>query len=127
VSKIRLYRELTASQDHLNADLALLLIAMQLHTKPANHKEPPNVDVYRAAKASCSFVETSNVFSVRLIQATLLIALYEIEHAIYPAAYLTVGHCARLGLAMGLHDKKRAPQMLNPPSKYSDNQGRFEY
>ncbi|KAH6892535.1 hypothetical protein B0T10DRAFT_295217 [Thelonectria olida] len=120
VSKLRLYQELTASQDHLNADLALLLIAMQLHTKPPNREEPPNVGVYRAAKASCSFAEMSNVFSVRLLQATLLIALYEIEHAIYPAAYLTVGHCARLGLAMGLHDRKRAPQMLNPPTTASD-------
>lgn len=90
---------------------------MQLHTKPDSHEEPPNSDTYKTAKAACSYVEACGVFSIRVVQTILLIALYELKHAIFPAAYLTVGHCARLGHAMGLHDRKKAPQMLAAPSK----------
>ncbi|KAF5013096.1 hypothetical protein F66182_15216, partial [Fusarium sp. NRRL 66182] len=34
--------------------------------------------------------------------AGILIAIFEIGDAIYPAAYLTVGACARYGVALGL-------------------------
>ncbi|UKZ53304.1 hypothetical protein TrVGV298_007096 [Trichoderma virens] len=40
--------------------------------------------------------------SLQVLQATIFVALYEIGHAIYPAAYLTVGACARYGIALGL-------------------------
>lgn len=40
--------------------------------------------------------------SLHVLQATIFIALYEMGHAIYPAAYLTVGACARYGIALGL-------------------------
>lgn len=92
---------------------------MQLHTQPVDNIEPPYQDVYRTAKACFSYVEASNLFSIRLLQAALLIALYEIPNAIYPAAYLTVGHCARLGHAMGFQDRKRALQMVPSPSEKS--------
>lgn len=32
----------------------------------------------------------------------VLIALYEIGHGIYPSAYVSIGTCARYGLALGL-------------------------
>ncbi|MBE3046106.1 fungal specific transcription factor domain-containing protein, partial [Candidatus Bathyarchaeota archaeon] len=43
-------------------------------------------------------------------------ALYEISNAIYPAAYLTVGHCARLGHVLGIHSNT-APQKLVSPRR----------
>jgi hypothetical protein len=118
VSKLRLYRELSAPRNCRKPDTALLLMTMQLHTRSLDSSNPPNHELYRLAKACCSYVEKSNIFSVRLLQATLLITLYEIANAIYPAAYLSVGHCARLGHAMGIHDLKRAPQMLHTPSRH---------
>jgi hypothetical protein len=118
VSKLRLYRELTAPQSCRKPDTALLLITMQLHTRSLDSSDPPNRELYGLAKACCSHVERSNILSVRLLQATLLITLYEIANAIYPAAYLSVGHCARLGHAIGIHDFKRAPQMLHTPSRH---------
>ncbi|KAJ6782300.1 hypothetical protein PWT90_00623 [Aphanocladium album] len=47
-----------------------------------------------------------------LLQSAILLAYYEISSAIYPAAFLTVGHCARLGQAMGIHGRRNAPQMF---------------
>ena len=48
-------------------------------------------------------VEGSSVFSVPVLQAGVLLALYEIGHAIYPAAFLSVGACARYGHALGIN------------------------
>ncbi|KAH6976677.1 hypothetical protein EDB80DRAFT_302091 [Ilyonectria destructans] len=124
VSKLRLYQELSNSQNGHNADTTLLLIAMRLHTQSVDDTEPAHRELYRAAKASFSYVEASNIFSIRLMQAALLIALYEMSNAIFPAAYLSVGHCARLGHAMGIHDRKRAPQMLCSPKTSTESEER---
>lgn len=89
---------------HLNVDV------------PANVEEPFAWDMYQAAKDLLSRLEACNVISLRVLQAALLIALYEISNAIYPAAYLTVGHCARVGHVLGIHSKS-APQKLIQPRK----------
>lgn len=47
-------------------------------------------------------METSGNLSLRILQAGILIALYETGHAIYPAAYLSVGACVRYGIALGI-------------------------
>lgn len=49
---------------------------------------------------------------MRVLQAAILLAWHEISNAIYPAAFLTVAHCARLGQAMGIHDRRNAPQLF---------------
>ena len=89
---------------------------MQLHTQPVDNPSPANAEPYRVAKACLAYVESSNLFTIRVVQAAVLITFYEISNAIYPAAHLSVGHCARLGQAMGIHDRKRAPQILHTPS-----------
>ncbi|KAJ3476159.1 hypothetical protein NLG97_g9214 [Lecanicillium saksenae] len=48
----------------------------------------------------------------RILPFAILLGYHEISSAIYPAAFLTVGHCARLGQAMGIHDRRNAPQMF---------------
>ncbi|KAF7626637.1 fungal-specific transcription factor domain-containing protein [Aspergillus flavus] len=111
VSKLRLYQQLSNADRRDDPDLGLLFIAMQLHTRSCSEVE--SGDLYRSAKACYVYIESSNVFSVKVLQALLLIALYEISNAIYPAAYLTVGHCARLGHAMGIHQRSDSPQMFH--------------
>ncbi|OGM47969.1 hypothetical protein ABOM_002681 [Aspergillus bombycis] len=113
VSKLRLYQQLSDADRRNEPDFCLLLIAMQLHSQPCSEVESSDAELYRSAKACYVHVESSNVFSIKVLQALLLIALYEISNSIYPAAYLTVGHCARLGHAMGVHQRSDAPQMLN--------------
>jgi hypothetical protein len=49
-----------------------------------------------------------------MIQAGLLISVYELGHAIMPAAYISIGSCAREGIALGIHERN-APQMLRQP------------
>ena len=71
---------------------------------------------YTATKQMISLVESQGTVSLRLLQAVLLLSFYETANGIYPAAYLSVGHCARLGHAIGIHDRRNAPQMIRPSS-----------
>ena len=65
--------------------------------------ERERLRLYRAAKQFHLEVEMAGTLSIHTLQASILIALYEISHAIYPAAYLSVGACARQGLALGVN------------------------
>lgn len=67
---------------------------------------------YRKAKQCLRLVEDQGIFSMRVLQATLLLSLYEAGHAIFPAAFLSIGHCARIGHAIGIHDRRGVSQMF---------------
>lgn len=72
---------------------------------------------YLVAKRCLQFIESQSFISLRILQAALLLSLYELGNGMYPAAYLTVGHCARLGHAMGIHDRRGTLQMFPITSK----------
>lgn len=85
------------------SDLAMLFLAMKLITATASDKI--NDSLYRTTKEFLSKLESGGALSLRILQAMVLIAMYEYGHAIYPAAWMTVGSCVRysdiLGLASG--------------------------
>ena len=88
-------------------ELGLLALCMKLcGSTPVdmdgNRESASEMTIYSVAKRFHRDVEESGLLSIQVLQAGLLIALYEIGHAIYPAAYLTVGACARYGLALGI-------------------------
>ncbi|CAH0056008.1 unnamed protein product [Clonostachys solani] len=82
-------------------ELSLLALCMKLCCTPPDDDAGVATRLYRAAKQFHFEVETAGTLSIHTLQANILIALYEMAHAIYPAAYLTVGACARQGLALG--------------------------
>lgn len=65
-------------------------------------------------------VESAGILSLHLLQAGLLLALYEFGHAIFPNAYTTIGHCARIGHAMYIHHGASAPLLLGPPTSWAE-------
>lgn len=83
----------------------------------------PQTQLYQDVKSFLSYVEAQNGFSIQMMQALLLVSLYELGHCIYPAVYLSIGHAARLGHAMGLHEKG-APQMLPRPNTWTEQEER---
>ncbi len=123
ISKIRLYQHLTNPLHEPGADLALLFLAMQLASTTLASTQPPQTQLYQDVKSLYAYLESQNALSLQTIQALLLIALYEIGHAIYPAAYLTTGHAARLGHALGLHARD-VPQMLPRPTTWTEQEER---
>ena len=112
VSKLRHYQYL-ASNSRPGLDMLLLLAAMSLTLRVCNEDE---IDpLYRNAKRSLLEAEMCGVISLRTLQAALLISLFEMGNSLYPAAYLTAGYCARLAYALGIHDRRNAPQAFPKP------------
>ncbi|KAL2811276.1 hypothetical protein BJX63DRAFT_399573 [Aspergillus granulosus] len=101
ISKQRLYNIHLPSGPQYKADVALLLMAIRLITlfPPEN----PKVGLYPLAKYHYFRIEGSTAASIPILQANILIALYKLGHGIYPAAYLTIGSCARYMGALGIN------------------------
>ncbi|EXJ68347.1 uncharacterized protein A1O5_08139 [Cladophialophora psammophila CBS 110553] len=113
VSKKRMQLTLSNPTMELTLDLALLLLSMKLVIQvPQSGPQSIRSPLYNLSKGYANMVESSGLMSLQLLQANILVAAYEIGHAIYPAAYLSTGHCARIGHALGLNDRRHAPQML---------------
>ncbi len=123
ISKIRLYQHLANPLHEPGADIALLFLAMKLACSEIPEGMPPQTQLYQDVKSFYHYIEAQNGFSIQMLQALLLIALYESGHSIYPAAYLSIGNAARLGHAMGLHDR-HAPQMLPRCNTWTEQEER---
>jgi hypothetical protein len=80
----------------------LLISAIKLVAIPPSDSNPRS-GVYTSIKADLSRAVVYGLFELRIFQALLLLALYEMGHAIYPAAYMTVGSCIRYGNALGFN------------------------
>ncbi|VUC29718.1 unnamed protein product [Clonostachys rosea] len=102
ISKKSFFTHLLNPLAQRRTEFSLLALCMKLCCTPSDDDAGVATRLYRAAKQFHFEVETASTLSICTLQASILIALYETAHAIYPAAYLTVGACARQGLALGV-------------------------
>jgi hypothetical protein len=91
-------------------DVAMLFLAMKLITSP--HK--PHSSLYSNAKTFLAHFEASGYVSLLVLQAMVFVAAYEYGHAIYPAAWLTVGACSRYAEMLGLGLGRSLMNVLGP-------------
>ena len=111
ISKKRLYDIYLHLPLPTRPDLALLFLAQKLITTlPPASPENIRTPLYHATKHFHLELESNSALSVHTLQANILIALYEVGHAIYPAAYLTIGSCARYAYALGISVKGMNPK-----------------
>jgi len=104
ISKKRFYDLYLPSPFQSRSDIVLLLLSLKLITTlPPTSPRNPRTPLYHAVKHFHLQVEGSSIFSLPVLQAAVLIALYELGHAIYPAAYLSVGACARYAHALDIN------------------------
>jgi hypothetical protein len=123
VSRKRLFLTLSSPTACQGAELALLILCMKLITQiPPDDSRSAQNTLYLTAKTFSAVVESSASMTVQLAQSTLLLCAYEVGHGIYPAAFLSAGHCARLVYALGLHDRKGAPQMIKRPGSWAEQE-----
>jgi hypothetical protein len=50
--------------------------------------------------------EVSSNFSISVLQAGVHLSLYDLGHAIYPAAFLSIGACARYAPALVINESR---------------------
>ncbi|KAL7795570.1 hypothetical protein V8C43DRAFT_279404 [Trichoderma afarasin] len=105
------------SQNGLRPDTALLLLSMKLILEVPTNNDAEHSRLYVIAKQFCHTLD--GLYTLTKLQATLIIAVYELGHAIFPAAYTSIGTCASHGITLGLHNKL-APQMLQTPRSWVD-------
>lgn len=107
VSKQAFFTCLLNPLSQRQTELSLLALCMRLSCTTPSEADEENGNktaLYRVAKRYYREVETAGVQSIHVLQAGILIAIYELGQAIYPAAYLTVGACARFGLGLGINN-----------------------
>nr|UYO77232.1 ACN38 regulatory protein [Trichoderma psychrophilum] len=108
ISKKRFYDLYLQPSFQSRPDVALLLLALKLITTfPPAGSRSPRTALYHATKHFS--LEVQDSFSILVLQAGLLVALYELGHGIYPAAYLSIGTCARYAHALGISVSRTVP------------------
>ncbi|KAI1077714.1 hypothetical protein F5B20DRAFT_572169 [Whalleya microplaca] len=91
----------------------LLFLCMKLVSEPLPPDTPAAANhLYGSVQEILLKIENACLPSLQLLQSIILLSIYEIGHAIYPAAYLRVGHATRLSIMMGFHDRKHAAQLF---------------
>ncbi|KAL3459187.1 hypothetical protein BJX64DRAFT_279351 [Aspergillus heterothallicus] len=100
-------------------DIALLLLCMKLVQEIPKTDDPQSLELYHLAKGFSTKAEAQGVSTLHMLQANILLLLYEVGQGIFPAAFMTVGHCARQGTALGLFSR-HAPQLASKPQSWVD-------
>ena len=108
ISKQRFYTYVLNPLSEPRAENALLLLCVRLITVSCPKTldvHPAKAPAYLAARRFHAEVEAAGIYNLQVLQAAILIALYELGHAIYPQAYLSIGSCARFAIAFGFDEK----------------------
>lgn len=82
-----------------------------------NDTEDGRSAVYKVVKRFHAEVEAFGTMSIHVLQAAVFLAIYEIDQAIYPSAYLSVGACARYGIALGLNKQLKNRSGIDHPAR----------
>ncbi|KAI1806507.1 hypothetical protein F4811DRAFT_132495 [Daldinia bambusicola] len=113
LSKKRIRRLIAGNGSVPDCPSQLLFLCMKLVSEPLPAETSARANIpYQKVLETLLKVENSCLPSLQLLQSVILISAYELGHAIYPAAYLHVGHAARLCAMMGFHDRKAASQLF---------------
>ncbi|KAL7908279.1 fungal-specific transcription factor domain-containing protein [Trichoderma velutinum] len=117
VSRKRLLSEVNSDPAEADGCLAIFLLCIKaLSTKDGDCAKTSSW--YLLARSLCSEAESAGFLSLRLAQSLVLLAVYELSHAIYPGAYLTLGRASRLGILLGIHDRKNN-QLFKPAETWT--------
>ncbi|RDW58631.1 hypothetical protein BP6252_13107 [Coleophoma cylindrospora] len=88
------------------AEVACLVLCIYLVIQPYTKVTPGSNEhlsfLYSRAKCVHALVQSSGPVSIELVQAALLLTVYELGHGLLPSAYVSIGCSARLFSAMFL-------------------------
>ncbi|KAH8821338.1 hypothetical protein F5884DRAFT_83780 [Xylogone sp. PMI_703] len=102
LSEITFYENLTSIFSKPDAAYSLLSLSMGLiTTMPSNNEKM--LSLYFLLKSSISIVEAGNINSLEVVQARLLVSLFEVGHGMDPAAFISLAATTRAAVAVGLN------------------------
>jgi hypothetical protein len=108
ISKKSFYEHIHAPWGQMRSDYALLVLAMDLTCWiPENNN--PRTPAYIATKSFYLDLEIQGLVSLQVLQAGILISLFELGHAIFPSAVVSVEACVRYGCALGINWDAKFP------------------
>lgn len=103
ISKMRFFNLLMNTPDLQHTDVGILSLVMKLVTwTPSADGPDPRTTTYFAAKQLLYTSHAASAMTLLALQAHVLMAVYEIGHAIYPAAHISVGACINYAATLGL-------------------------
>jgi hypothetical protein len=106
VRKQRFIKRVASSKHKAEAEVAILLLSMRLIAEPfdfAKTRGDASRDtLYQAAKQLHAIIQTSKGPSLELIQAGIMIALFEHNSALDEAAYETLINCSDMSQCIGM-------------------------
>ncbi|OOF92585.1 hypothetical protein ASPCADRAFT_509512 [Aspergillus carbonarius ITEM 5010] len=101
-------------QVHGSRDFLLLLLAMGMITRPlmsGNEPDSLRESMYEALKRLFWDKDSVARPSVALIQAGLLLSVYEYGHGLLNASYVTISVCSSMAQVSGLCNVSQAPPL----------------
>ena len=106
IAKEELYERLEHLRSSPNADFTILVLTIYLVSRMYRQSLRPRdglEKLYHTVKSFHSILLSTGRLSMDLVQAGLLLALYEHCQALHGVTYQTLGVCARMGYALGFH------------------------
>lgn len=107
IEQVRFEKQLAEVWQSPSAETCVLVLCMSMIARPPEPNPGSGMGdaLYHTTKALLNLVQSNVPMSVELLQAELLVAMYEFSHARSQQAYLTLGRCVQMSRAFGWHDK----------------------
>ncbi|EXJ82580.1 hypothetical protein A1O3_06393 [Capronia epimyces CBS 606.96] len=117
ISIPRLQSQLPQTWEEVSVDVVLLCLSIALLTTPPPSPSSPVAEngdgngngpwgfqtLYCQVKNWISSTEALGLNSCQLVQARILVTLYEVAHGLYPAAYISIGATVNAADALTVH------------------------
>jgi hypothetical protein len=106
VERTSFEEQLETFWDGLSAEASVLALCMALIASPPNQKQSKGMGdtTYHSIKTVLAFVQSKIPKSVQVLQAELLVALYEFSHGMPEQAYRSLGNCLQTTKMLGWHN-----------------------
>uniref|UniRef100_A0A0B7KIR7 Transcription factor domain-containing protein n=2 Tax=Bionectria ochroleuca TaxID=29856 RepID=A0A0B7KIR7_BIOOC len=99
-------------------DLAMLFLAMKLCISDLNGTQ--KFSLYTICKDFLSTLERGGLMTLLGLQASILVALFEHIHVTYPAAWMSIGTCARYAMLLGVTSSTEAYSVLRKVTSWTE-------
>ncbi len=107
--------------DHPDANLLLLCLYLSVQIPVDATIDNMRTSLYAKAKSLYTMLESAGVTTIRTVQSSLLICIYEFGHGLTEAASITIASCTRAGMVLGIH-KHSSTDLRSDPKRWEEQE-----